>query len=201
MAGIEAVKVYLAAGQRIEPDLMGTLHRQWSGEGELFFFKYAKAWLDQAEAFAFGPDLTLDQGHQYPSADTSNFGIFTDSFPDHWGPVLMQRRENAYARHAGVLPRTLTEWEFLLGVHDETRLGALRFKLPSGFCVDSDTKFAVPPLTSLRELQTASLQFERYLNDEEHLDYAKWLAQLIAPRSSLGGARPKASARDEKRCL
>jgi serine/threonine-protein kinase HipA len=201
MAGIEAVEVYLDAGRTVEPGLMGTLHCQRSGRGELFSFKYAKEWLDQPEAFAFDPDLALDEGHQYPSADRSNFGIFTDSSPDRWGRVLMQRRENARARHEGVRPRTLTEWNFLLGVHDETRLGALRFKLPSGPYVDSDTKFAAPPLTSLRELQAASLQFEQHMNDEEHPEYAKWLSQLIAPGSSLGGARPKASVREEKGAL
>src|SRR5580698_2356253 len=201
MAAIETVEVYLDAGQTAEPDLMGTLHCQRSGKGELFSFKYAKAWLDQAEAFAFDPDITLGEGHQYPSADRSNFGIFTDSSPDRWGRVLMQRRENARARHEGVRPRTLTEWDFLLGVHDETRLGALRFKRPGGPYADSDTRFAAPPLTSLRELQAASLHFERHLNDEEHPDYAKWLSQLIAPGSSLGGARPKASVRDEKGAL
>ena len=197
MAGIETVEVYLDAGQRVEPDLMGTLHCQRSGKGELFSFKYEKTWLNQAEAFAFDPDLSLAEGHQYPSADRSNFGIFTDSAPDRWGRVLMQRRENARARQERQRPRTLVEWDFLLGVHDETRLGALRFKLPDGPYVDSDTKFAAPPLTSLRELQAASLQFERHFNDEEHPEYSKWLAQLIAPGSSLGGARPKASVRDE----
>jgi serine/threonine-protein kinase HipA len=201
MAGIETVEVYLAAGRTVEPDLMGTLHCQRSGKGELFSFKYAREWLEKAEAFAFDPDLTLDEGHQYPSADRSNFGIFTDSSPDRWGRVLMQRRENARARHEGVRPRTLTEWDFLLGVHDETRLGALRFKLPGGNYVDSDTKLAAPPLTSLRELQAATLQFEQHLNEEEHPEYSKWLSQLIAPGSSLGGARPKASVRDERRAL
>lgn len=198
MAGIEMVEVYLDAGQRVEPDLMGTLHCQRTGKGELFSFKYARTWLDQPEAFAFDPDLTLDDGHQYPSADRSNFGIFTDSSPDRWGRGLMQRRENTRARQEGQRPRRLAEWDFLLGVHDETRLGALRFKLPGGPYIDSDTKFAAPPLTSLRELQAASLQFERHLNDEEHPEYAKWIAQLIAPGSSLGGARPKASVRDEQ---
>jgi serine/threonine-protein kinase HipA len=198
MAGIETVEVYLDAGQRVMPDLMGALHCQRGGKGELFSFKYATAWLDQAEAFAFDPDLALAEGRQYPSADRSNFGIFTDSAPDRWGRVLMQRRENARARRERQRPRTLMEWDFLLGVHDETRLGALRFKIPEGPYVDSDTKFAAPPLTSLRELQAASLQFEQHLNDEEHPEYAKWLAQLIGPGSSLGGARPKASVRDEQ---
>jgi serine/threonine-protein kinase HipA len=198
MAGIETVEVYLDAGQSTEPDLMGTLHCQQSGKGELFSFKYMKSWLDRAEVFAFDPDLALDEGHQYPSSDRSNFGIFTDSSPDRWGRVLMQRRENMRARHEGLRPRTLTEWDFLLGVHDETRLGALRFKLPNGHYIDSDTKLAAPPLTSLRELQAASLQFERHLNDEGHPEYEKWITQLIAPGSSLGGARPKASVRDER---
>lgn len=201
MAGIETVEVYLDAVRAAQPDLMGTLHCQRTGKGELFSFEYAKQWLALAEAFAFDPDLALGEGHQYPSADRSNFGIFTDSSPDRWGRVLMQRRENVRARLEGVRPRTLTEWDFLLGVHDETRLGALRFKLPGGSYVDSDTRFAAPPLTSLRELQAASLQFEQHINDEDHPDYTKWISQLIAPGSSLGGARPKASVRDEKKTL
>jgi serine/threonine-protein kinase HipA len=184
-----------------EPALMGTLHRQRSGKGELFSFEYAKTWIARAEAFAFDPDLALGEGHQYPSADRANFGIFTDSSPDRWGRVLMQRRENARARHGGSRPPTLTEWDFLLGVHDETRLGALRFRFPDGPYLDSDTKFAAPPLTSLRELQAISLQFEQHMNEEDHPEYDKWLTQLIAPGSSLGGARPKASVRDERGAL
>jgi serine/threonine-protein kinase HipA len=201
MAGIETVEVYLDGDQMEVPSLMGTLHYQPSGKGELFSFKYDKAWIARAEAFAFDPDLALAEGHQYPSANRSNFGIFTDSSPDRWGRLLMQRRENVRARHEGRRPRTLTEWDFLLGVHDETRLGALRFKLPNGPYVDSDTKLAAPPLASLRELQAASLQFEQHINEEEHPEYERWLSQLIAPGTSLGGARPKASVRDEQGAL
>jgi serine/threonine-protein kinase HipA len=201
MAGMETVEVYLDADQMAGPNLMGTLHCQRSGKGELFSFKYDKTWIARAEAFAFDPDLALAEGHQYPSADRSNFGIFTDSSPDRWGRLLMQRRENVRARHEGRRPRTLTEWDFLLGVHDETRLGALRFKFPNGPYVDSDTKLAAPPLTSLRELQAASLQFEQHITEEEHPEYERWLTQLIAPGTSLGGARPKASVRDESGAL
>ena len=114
----------------------------------------------------------------------------------------MQRRENLRARQEGQRPRTLTEWDFLLGVHDETRLGALRFRVsPDGPFVDSDARLAAPPITSLRELQAASLQFEEHINEEEHPEYARWLAQLFAPGTSLGGARPKASVRDEQGVL
>lgn len=201
MAAIQTVEVYLDADQMAGPVLMGTLHCQRSGKGELFSFKYDKAWIARAEAFAFDPDLALAEGHQYPSADRSNFGIFTDSSPDRWGRMLMQRRENLRARHEGRHPRTLTEWDFLLGVHDETRLGALRFKLPNGPYVDNGTQLAAPPLTSLRELQAASLQFEQHITEEEHPEYERWLMRLIAPGTSLGGARPKASVRDTSGAL
>src|ERR1039458_3916506 len=115
MAGIETVEVYLDADQMEVPSLMGTLNCQPSGKGELFSFKYDKSWIARAEAFSFDPDLALADGHQYPLADRSNFGIFTDSSPDRWGRLLMQRKENMRARHEGRRPRTLTEWDFLMG--------------------------------------------------------------------------------------
>ena len=93
----------------------------------------------------------------------------------------------------------MTEWDFLLGVHDETRLGALRFprsRIPRGSSTVT-IQFTAPPITSLRDLQAASLEFEIHADDEEHPDYQRWLAQLFAPGTSLGGARPKASVRDE----
>jgi serine/threonine-protein kinase HipA len=202
MSHFDTVSVYADLERFQEPSLMGELHRQKSRSGDIFSFNYEKAWLTGDAAFAFDPDLALVTGHQYPAPDRANFGIFLDSSPDRWGRVLMQRRENLRARQEGQRPRTLTEWDFVLGVHDETRLGALRFRLPpDGPFVDSDARFAAPPLTSLRELQAASLQFEEHLNEEEHPDYARWLAQLFAPGTSLGGARPKASVRDDQGAL
>jgi serine/threonine-protein kinase HipA len=89
-------------------------------------------------------------------------------------------RENTHARREKRKPRALTEWDFLLGVHDETRLGALRFRaLPDGVFIDSDAEFAAPPLTSLRELQAASLQFEQHINDEENPEYEKRLTHYL----------------------
>jgi serine/threonine-protein kinase HipA len=197
MGDLRTAEVYVDLERFGAPVLMGNLHCQRSGKGELFSFEYGRGWLDHPEAFAFDPDLALDQGHQYPAPDRANFGIFTDSSPDRWGRVLMQRRENMNARQEKRKPRSLGEWDFLLGVHDETRLGALRFRFPGGPFLDSDARMAAPPLTSLRELQAASLEFERHIADEDHPEYEKWLTQLIAPGSSLGGARPKASVRDE----
>jgi serine/threonine-protein kinase HipA len=198
MAGLDTVEVCIDLERFGDPVLMGRLHRQQSGSGEIFSFEYDRAWLEQAEAFSFDPDLALAAGPQYPAPQRKNFGIFLDSAPDRWGRVLMQRRENARARHEKRKPQTLTEWDFLLGVRDETRLGALRFReTPNSAFIDSDAEFAAPPLTSLGALQAASLQFEKHIDDEENPLYEKWLTQLFTPGSSLGGARPKASVRDE----
>lgn len=202
MSHFDTAYVYADLERFHAPFLMGELHRQKSRSGDIFSFHYENAWLACEAAFAFDPDLALVTGHQYPAPDRANFGIFLDSSPDRWGRVLMQRRENLRARQEGQRPRTLTEWDFLLGVHDETRLGALRFRVsPDGPFVDSDARLAAPPITSLRELQAASLQFEEHFNEEEHPEYARWLAQLFAPGTSLGGARPKASVRDEQGAL
>jgi serine/threonine-protein kinase HipA len=177
---------------------MGTLHAQSSGRQEVFSFEYAPEWLRSEAAFAFDPDLQLLEGAQYPAQSRSNFGIFLDSAPDRWGRLLMQRRENLRARLEQRPARRLTEWDYLLGVHDETRLGALRLRsLEEGEFLDSDRQMAAPPITCVRELQAASDGLERHIDDEQNPEYARWLNQLVAPGSSLGGARPKASVRDE----
>ncbi len=94
----------------------------------------------------------------------------------------MQRRENLRARQGERRPRRLGEREYLLGVHDEMRLGALRFRIPgTDAFLDDDNAMAAPPLTSLRELQAASLGFEQHVHEEEHPDYARWLRLLVAP--------------------
>jgi serine/threonine-protein kinase HipA len=205
MARFDTVQVCIDLERFEQPLPIGALHRQQSGAGEIFSFEYDRAWLKRPEVFAFDPDLALAAGRQYPAADRQNFGIFLDSSPDRWGRVLMQRRENIRARHEQRKPRVLTEWDFLLGVHDETRLGALRFRgSPDEPFMDSDNLMAAPPLASLRELQAASLQFEEHeehIDEEEDPQYEQWLMQLFAPGSSLGGARPKASVRDEAGAL
>jgi serine/threonine-protein kinase HipA len=202
MSRLDTVQVYADLERFRQPALMGELHCQQSRSGEIFSFNYDRTWLAGADTFAFDPDLALVAGHQYPASDRANFGIFLDSSPDRWGRVLMQRRENSRARQEGRRARTLSEWDFLLGVHDETRLGALRFRVPpDGPFINNDARIAAPPITSLRELQAASLQFEQHVNEEEHPEYEKWLTQLFAPGTSLGGARPKASVRDERGVL
>lgn len=198
----DAVQVCLDLGEPDGPLVMGTLRRQPSRSGETFSFEYEPEWLGRHTAFAHDPDLALVSGPQYPPPGRTLFGVFLDSAPDRWGRVLMQRRERLQARHEGRRPRHLTEWDFLLGVNDETRLGAIRLRAESGGdYLDSGERLAAPPLASLRELQTASLLLEEHPDEEAHPEYERWLSQLFAPGSSLGGARPKASVRDETGAL
>ena len=135
------------------------------------------------------PDLALYKGRQYP-INKNTFGIFADSSPDRWGRVLMQRREKFLADKEGRKPRKLLDSDYLLGVYDETRMGAIRFRLDDdGPFLSDDKEAAAPPWATLRSLEEASRQFEK---DENTLE-EKWLRQLIRPGSSLGGARPKAT--------
>ncbi|MCH8549804.1 MAG: HipA domain-containing protein [Balneolaceae bacterium] len=147
--------------------------------------------------FEIDPNLKLYKGTQYLSEEERNFGIFLDSSPDRWGRVLMDRREAIKARLEDRPPQRLMESDYLLGVYDESRMGALRFKKDKdGPFLDDDPTHPTPPMTSLRELERATNELEQdaSLDDAE---YFKRLSLLIAPGSSLGGARPKASVRSE----
>lgn len=182
---------------------MGTLWVIESRGKEVFSFQYDRDWLESELSHQLDPDLQLLEGPQYLNSETRpNFGLFLDSSPDRWGRVLMQRREAAQARAESRKVVRLQETDFLLGVHDEQRLGALRFREPSSGrgWLSSDDTMATPPWTSLRELERASwkLQREDVTLDADQL---KWLSLMIAPGSSLGGARPKAGVEDEHGAL
>jgi len=190
MANNEKV-IYVYTDQTDQPPmLMGRLYSSSSRGKELFSFEYSKDWIRLNEAGAFlDPDLHLYEGRQY-SPDKPLFGVFSDSCPDRWGRLLMKRREEMIAREEKRKPRALTESDYLLGVCDETRLGALRYSLEeNGPFLSSERELSAPPWTTLRSLESASLAFE----SNEHGQEEKWLRQLLAPGSSLGGARPKAS--------
>lgn len=156
---------------------------------ELFSFEYEQDWLKKYNLM-LDPELLLFSGRQYTNNDKSIFGIFADSCPDRWGRKLMNRREEHRAKLLGERPKKLLESDYLLGVYDKARMGGLRFKIdPDGEFLTNDEELATPPWTSLRELERASILFEK--GDDSAGE--KWLKQLIAPGSSLGGARPKAS--------
>ena len=145
-----------------------------------------------ARAFALDPDLSLDEHPFFPKPALGNFGIFLDSSPDRWGQTLMKRREALQARDEKRPPRTLYAWDFLIGVQDQTRQGALRFRRRGTEAFLGDEKMAAPPITTLRELEAVAYQLSnRRIEDLDAL--RKWLAVLVAPGASLGGARPKAN--------
>lgn len=183
----------------VEPTLVGTLRSAISKNKEHFSFSYAPEWLQSSNAQKIDPDLELYSGEQH-SSDANNFRSFLDSCPDRWGRLLMKRREAIIARQEDRRPRVLNEIDYLLGVHDLYRQGALRFKKNlDGPFLDNDERLAAPPISSLRELEHAAKQVEE--NDSDDPEYLKWLYMLMSPGSSLGGARPKACVLDEENNL
>lgn len=179
-----------------EAMLMGHLFATPSRGKEIFSFEYDRAWLEGKHRDGLDPALGLYAGPQYPPSSHGNFGLFFDSCPDRWGRVLMRRREAQLARAEERGERRLLESDYLLGVHDGHRMGALRFRMGGAFLDDNDD-MAAPPWTSLRDLEHACLQLERD-DVEEDPGYSRWLRMLLAPGGSLGGARPKASVLDER---
>lgn len=165
---------------------------------EIFSFEYDKEWIGSGKYHLLDPDLKLLSGPQYPGEEKTNFGLFLDSSPDRWGRLLMNRREALAVRKEGRKPKPLKESDYLLGVHDILRMGGLRFKLQeSDLFLNDDRGLSIPSMTRLRELEGASLHLEK---DESFNDsrYSAWLNLLLAPGSSIGGARPKASVTDLK---
>jgi serine/threonine-protein kinase HipA len=183
------------------PALMGTLRAAQLRGKEIFSFEYAHEWLSSGNAQQIDPDLHLYSGLQYLNEEKSNFGIFLDSAPDRWGRVLMLRREAIMAKAENHKANQLFEIDYLLGVYDEHRMGAIRFKeRTEGPFLNDTRQFAVPPWTTLRDLEYASLQIEKNENIDDP-EYIKWMNLLFAPGSSLGGARPKSGVRDTENNL
>lgn len=186
---LNTLEVYLDVDTT--PVRIGTLSR----DGEQIRFRYDDAWRKSGAAFQIDPSLELAEGEFFPDAKQSNFGIFLDSAPDRWGQKLMERRERLVAQEAGRRPRALSAWDFLIGVQDATRMGALRFKAPGDQPFLDHQRLPAPPVTSLAELQDVAHQLTRP-GGTEHLDQLRrWLSVLVAPGASLGGARPKANFR------
>jgi serine/threonine-protein kinase HipA len=87
--------------------------------------------------------------------------------------------------------QSLGEADYLLGVCDETRQGALRFRFEADGPFQAPSgPHAVPPLVDLPRLLSSSERVSRGDADSDDLRL------LLAPGSSMGGARPKACIRD-----
>lgn len=181
-----------------EPVLLGVLSAHQAKGRKAFSFEYDKNWLKSKSQRLIDPDIQFYSGQQFPN-NKENFGIFLDSMPDTWGRTLMKRREVQLAKAKGENPKTLYDIDYLLGVFDETRMGAFRFKLnPDGDFLDNNSEKYTPPWSTVRGLQQAVVHYE---NGTDNDAINKWLKILITPGSSLGGARPKANVLDEKNQL
>ncbi len=173
------------------PCLTGRLWTRTRKNRQSATFEYDETWLEYKDRFSLEPALTLGPGPYHTSGDKPLFGAIGDSAPDRWGRVLMRRAERRRAEGAGETPRTLMEIDYLLMVNDEARQSALRFATTEGgpFHTAHDT-MPIPPLIDLPRLLSAA---DRVAGDS---DSDEDLRLLLAPGSSLGGARPKASVRD-----
>lgn len=171
----------------IKPRLLGRLYVSSLRGRETYAFAYDSAYLREKNFVHLDPYLSAFAGRQYPE-NGRLWGFLSDACPDRWGRTLMKRREALRAAKERHKPRTLLESDFLLGVHDEGRAGALRFCLQEdGPFLSDESELAAPPWVALRKLETASLAIE-----DDSGDVGAWLKILLAPGSSLGGARPKA---------
>lgn len=177
---------------------IGVLSAQQVKGRKAYSFSYDKEWMASSEKLLLDPDIAWFGGPQYPNRK-ENFGIFLDSMPDTWGRTLMKRKAIINAKEQGKTAPVLYDIDHLLGVHDLSRMGALRFKLdPEGPFLDNDPVSPTPPWATIRELQYAAELIE---SNEDTEEVRKWLTMLMAPGSSLGGARPKANILDENNQL
>lgn len=179
-----------------EPVQVGHLWARMRKGRDSATFEYDDSWLGRHDRFALEPALQLGPGPFHTSIDKPIFGAIGDSAPDRWGRVLMRRAERRRAQRARETPRTLCEIDYLLMVNDAARQGALRFALkPGGPFLAADDEAPIPPLVALPRLLSAA---ENVVGDS---DSDEDLRLLLAPGSSLGGARPKASVRDRDGAL
>jgi len=193
------IAAYAAWDGLPRPQRLGLLDASRVRGREIVQFAFDTTALD-APAFTrvpLDPRLAFHEGPQHPAQGRDTFGLFADASPDRWGRLLMRRRLERDQRAGRVEPgRRLYESDYLLGVHDAYRVGALRFRLDDrGEFLDHRHDVAAPPFVQLRALEAASLAIER--DKDNTADEAdEWLRMLLAPGGSLGGARPKASVVD-----
>ena len=178
------------------PALVGELSYESLRGADSYGFSFAPTWLQTQRDIFLSADLNNYTGMQYTAVNRDIFGCFSDALPDRWGRTLLNRREQLQAQEQRRPLRRLSSFDYLLGIDDYSRMGAFRFKeTPDSDFINSDPMLKIPPLTDIRTLEAAGSAIEQ---SEAHnaLPEKKWIAQLIQPGTSLGGARPKASVTD-----
>lgn len=184
-----------------ETELIGELGYESLRGSDSYCFTFNEEWLKKHGDLFLSDDLNNYPGQQYTQPGKDIFGCFSDALPDRWGRTLLLRREQLRAMEEKRQPRRLSSFDFLTGIDDFSRMGAFRFKeSPDGEFINTSEPLKIPPLTDIRELIAASEEIERSEEDNAIPD-RKWIAQLVLPGSSLGGARPKASVIDTDKTL
>lgn len=179
------------------PQLIGELSYDSVRGSETYGFSYDKEWLAKYGDVFLSEDLQNFPGIQYSRPERDIFACFSDALPDRWGRTLLNRREQLAASEEKRPVHRLTSFDYLMGIDDASRMGGFRFaETPGGKFLNCESSLRVPPLASVRELMHAAQEVEA--SEEKHLlPSKKWIAQLLHPGTSLGGARPKASVIDE----
>ena len=180
-----------------KPLLIGVLSCDSVRGNEIYGFSFDNEWLAKYGDIFLSDDLQNYTGTQYTRSERDIFACFSDALPDRWGRTLLNRREQIAAADEKRTVRRLTSFDYLMGVDDTSRMGGFRFAdTRAGKFINFESSLRVPPLANVRELMHAAHEIEA--SEEKHLlPSKKWLAQLLHPGTSLGGARPKASVIDE----
>jgi serine/threonine-protein kinase HipA len=182
------VDVFLGGGN--SPEYVGRLYSHRSGNSESSTFAYDSGWLASANAFELEPALPLNSGSHQSAIGKELFGVFTDAAPDRWGQLLIKRAENKNAQKEKRTPKSIGHIDYLLGVRDDVRQGALRFRAPKSDDFIADEHSGVPHMIELGRLVNASMRLEQDVESEEDLRI------LLRGGSSLGGSWPKAHVLD-----
>lgn len=176
--------------------LIGILSYESLRGSDSYSFKFDDNWIKNYNAITLCNDINNYPGIQYTLPDKDIFGCFADALPDRWGRILLSRREQILAQEENRPIRRLSSFDFLIGIDDFSRMGGFRFKeSPDGMFINADNNLRIPPLADLRDLIAASKEIER-TEGANILPEKRWIAQLVQPGSSLGGARPKANVVD-----
>ncbi len=184
-----------------EVELVGELGYESLRGSDSYSFKFADSWIKKYNAITLSEDLNNYPGIQYTQPNKDIFGCFADALPDRWGRTLLLRREQIMAQEENRPVRRLSSFNFLTGIDDLSRMGGFRFKETlDGEFINTDNTLRIPPLTDLRELIAASKEIEKS-EEANALPEKRWIAQLVQPGSSLGGARPKANVIDADRSI
>lgn len=181
-----------------EPELIGELCYEKLRGSDSYAFKFEGNWLKFHAGIKLSDDINNYPGMQYTLPGKDVFGCFSDALPDRWGRTLLKRREQLQAEEEKRAPCNLSSFDYLVGIDDFSRMGGFRFKKEiNGEFINVSPSLKIPPLTEIKELIYASQEIEK-CEEEDVLPEKKWIAQLIQPGTSLGGARPKAGVLDEK---